>query len=400
MRLLFVADGRSPTARNWIQYWTARGDEVYLASTFPCDPLPSLAGLYAVSAAFSARAARRSDCQSDLPGSGFQPDLPRDARFINLRQTVRHWLGPLALPREARRLRELVERIEPDLVHAMRIPYEGMLPANAGLRVPLIVSVWGNDFTLHAPSTPLMRHHTRLTMRAANALHADCERDIGLARAWGLDASKPTLVAPGNGGIRADIFFPPARPVEEPVIFNPRGFRAYVRNDTFFQSVPLVLKEIPRARFVCASMAGQAEALNWVSKLGIENSVELLAPRPHAEMAEVYRSAQIIVSPSTHDGTPNTLLEGLACGCFPIAGDLESIREWITDGVNGLLVDSGSPSALANAIIEAIKDQDLRAKAAGLNQEIIATRAEFARNMARAESFYQKIVTQHVTRNT
>ncbi len=86
--------------------------------------------------------------------------------------------------------------------------------------------------------------------------------------------------------------------------------------------------------------------MNWVKTLGIEKSVELLAPRPHAEMAEVYRSAQIIVSPSTHDGTPNTLLEGMACGCFPIAGDLESIREWITDGVNGLLVDPGDPSCI------------------------------------------------------
>ena len=398
MRLLFIADGRSPTARNWIQYWTARGDKVTLASTFPCDPIPHLAGLEIVPVAFSGRDARGADWQSagsaDYPPSGTSQPAPRvrDARLIELRQTIRHWLGPLTLPRDAKRLRALVERIQPDLIHALRIPYEGMLAANAGLRVPLIVSVWGNDFTLHAPSTPLMRHHTRWTMLAADALHADCERDIRLARQWGLDPAKPTLVAPGNGGIHTDIFFPPARPVEEPIIFNPRGFRAYVRNDTFFESVPLVLKEIPNARFVCASMAGQAEALNWIDKLGIEKSVELLAPRPHAEMAEVYRSAQILVSPSTHDGTPNTLLEGLACGCFPIAGDLDSIREWITDGVNGLLVNAGDPSALAAAIVRAVKSKDLRTQAAGLNQDIITTRAEYARNMARAEEFYRRVV--------
>jgi glycosyltransferase involved in cell wall biosynthesis len=378
---MFIADGRSPTARNWIQYWIARGDEVHLASTFPCDPIPHLSTLEAVSAALSGRG----------PSTTSAPHV-RDARLIKLRQTIRHWLGPLTLPRDATRLRELVERIQPDLVHALRIPYEGMLAANAGLRAPLIVSIWGNDFTLHAPSTPLMRLHTRRTMRAAAALHADCERDIRLARAWGLHASKPTLVTPGNGGIHTDIFFPPARPVDEPVIFNPRGFRAYVRNDTFFQSIPLVLKEFPAAKFVCASMQGQAEALNWISKLGIEKSVELLGPRPHAEMAEVYRRAMIVVSPSTHDGTPNTLLEGLACGCFPIAGDLDSIREWITDGQNGLLIDSGNPAALANAIIKAIKDKDLRAKAAGLNHEIIATRAEYARNMAKVEEFYQMVI--------
>ncbi len=94
----------------------------------------------------------------------------------------------------------------------MRIPYEGMLAANADLRVPLVVSVWGNDFTLHAPSTPLMRLHTRRTMRAADALHADCDRDIRLARQWGLDPSKPTLVSPGNGGVHAGYFLPARLP--------------------------------------------------------------------------------------------------------------------------------------------------------------------------------------------
>ena len=407
MRLLFLADGRSPTARNWIQYWMTRGDDVFLASTFPCDPLPGLAGLEAAPVSFSGRAAHGADWsrsipdrgqsathKADYPPSGTSQSAPRvrDARLISLRQTLRHWLGPLTIPRAAQRFAEIVARVGPDLVHALRIPYEGMLAANAGLRLPLIVSVWGNDFTLHAPSTPLMKHHTRRTMFATDALHADCERDIRLARAWGLAPSKPTLVAPGNGGIRTEVFFPPARPVEEPVIFNPRGFQDYVRNDTFFRAIPLVLKEIPNAHFVCARMAGQPEALHWLGKLGIEKSVELLAPRPHAEMAEIYRSAQILVSPSTHDGTPNTLLEGLACGCFPIAGDLESIREWITDGVNGLLVDSGDPSALAEAILRAVKNKDLRAQAAGLNQEIIVERAEFTRNMARAEVFYQKVI--------
>jgi glycosyltransferase involved in cell wall biosynthesis len=417
MRLLFLADGRSPTARNWIQYWIARGDEVFLASTFPCDPLPGLAGLEAASVAFSGRAVRGADWQSagkadnqptrgadwQSAQAGYQPaPRVRDARLISLRQTLRHWLGPLTIPRAAQRFTEIAARVGPDLLHALRIPYEGMLAANAreALRVPLIVSVWGNDFTLHAPSTPLMKHHTRRTMFATDALHADCERDIRLARAWGLDPSKPTLVTPGNGGIRTDIFFPPARPVDEPVIFNPRGFQDYVRNDTFFRAIPLVLKEIPNARFVCARMAGQPEALHWLGKLGIEKSVELLAPRPHAEMAEIYRSAQILVSPSTHDGTPNTLLEGMACGCFPIAGDLESIREWITDGVNGLLVDPGDPSALAGAILRATKNKDLRAQAAGQNGTLIASRAEYARNMARVEEFYRCVVTQYATRNT
>ena len=36
MRLLFIADGRSPIANNWINYFVERGDEVHLISTFDC----------------------------------------------------------------------------------------------------------------------------------------------------------------------------------------------------------------------------------------------------------------------------------------------------------------------------------------------------------------------------
>jgi len=228
-------------------------------------------------------------------------------------------------------------------------------------------------------------------MQVADAIHADCHRDIRLAIEWGFDSSKPTLVAPGNGGIRTDIFYPPAKPVEEPIILNPRGFRPYVRNDAFFKSIPLVLAKHPNAKFICTGMAEEPQAEKWIRELKIENAVELLNLLPQNEIAEMYRRAQILVSPSIHDGTPNTLLEGMACGCFPVAGDLESIREWITPNENGLLFDATDPQSIASAMISALENKNLREKAAGLNQVIIADRAEYRLNMQRAEEFYTEV---------
>jgi glycosyltransferase involved in cell wall biosynthesis len=255
----------------------------------------------------------------------------------------------------------------------------------------LIVSIWGNDFTLHAPSTPLMRHYTRWTMQVADALHADCRRDVRLAREWGFGARRLDLVAPGNGGIRTDVFYPPEEAVEEPVILNPRGVRQYVRNDCFFKAIPLVLKKHPDAKFLCTSMAGEGQIIQWVRELGIGHAVELLAPIPNKDMANIYRRAQVLVSPSIHDGTPNTLLEGMACGCFPTAGDLESIREWITPNENGLLFDSNNPQSIADVMVHAIENKNLREKAAGLNQQIISARAEYKMNMQKAEEFYERV---------
>ncbi len=381
MRLLFVADGRSPIALQWIRYFIERGQEVYLASTFACQPALNLKGLDFMPVAFS---------ETKRPPSS-SISRPASSQALKVRAAIRHLLGPLTIPRAARRLRAVIERVQPDLIHAMRIPYEGMLAAEAYTGIHLLVSVWGNDFTLHAHSAPLMRHYTRWTMQVADALHTDCRRDLRLAQQWGLKHDKPTLVAPGNGGIRTDIFYPPQKTVNEPVIVNPRGFRAYVRNDAFFQAIPLVLQVVPRARFLCAAMAGERQAIQWIERLGISHAVELLPPLPHEQMAAVFRRAAVLVSPSVHDGTPNSLLEGMACGCFPIAGDLESIREWITDGENGLLINSGDPHSIAEGILLALQREDLRKKAAGLNQSIVASRAEYARNMEKVEEFYERL---------
>jgi glycosyltransferase involved in cell wall biosynthesis len=316
------------------------------------------------------------------------------ARTVGLRTAIRQWFGPLTIRRAAQRLRGFIERVKPDLIHAMRIPYEGMLAADAYKDIPLVVSVWGNDFTLHAPSTRLMSHYTRWTMQVADGLHADCHRDVHLAREWGFSKDKPDLVAPGNGGIRANVFYPPANPVEQPTVINPRGFRPYVCNEAFFNAIPLVLAKQPNTKFMFALMAGEAQALQWIRAREIGHAVELLPPVSHFEMAEVFRRAQVVASPSIHDGTPNTLLEGIACGCFPVAGDLESIREWITPGKNGLLFDPANSQAVADAVVAAIENKNLRQTAAGLNQNMIATRAEYGQNMRKAEEFYEEIITQ------
>jgi glycosyltransferase involved in cell wall biosynthesis len=224
-----------------------------------------------------------------------------------------------------------------------------------------------------------------------DALHADCQRDIRLAHEWGFAQEKLSLVTPGNGGVHIDVFYPPEIPVQEPVIINPRGFRPYVRNDVFFQAIPLVLAKHSNAKFVFALMAGEPQAEQWVRELGIEYAVELLPPLSHHEMADAFRRAQIVASPSVHDGTPNSLLEGIACGCFPVAGDLESIREWITPSENGILFESNDPQSIANAICTAIENRALREQAAALNQEIIVTRAEYRKNMQRAQEFYSSV---------
>lgn len=402
MRLLYVADGRSPIARSWIQHFVGTDHEVHLLSTFVCEPLPGLASLTIVPVAFSglARAQTAASRPRLSPGA-------TGAGTIHLRTTLRHWLGPLTLRRAAGQARQAIADIQPDLLHAMRIPFEGALAAACEPDSRLLVSVWGNDFSLHAPATPMMRGLTRRTMVRADALHTDCQRDQRLAMRWGFRAGRPAAVLPGNGGVREDLFYAGesgeptspelahalrAVPANAPVVVNPRGFRAYVRSDTFFRSIPMVLAVHPDAVFLCAAMAGERQANRWIERLGIQDSVQLLPKLSPSDMGVLFRRSWVMVSASEHDGTPNSLLEAMACGAYPVCGDLESIREWIVDGQTGSLVDPRDPGALAQAVSRVLTDEPFRAEAARQNGRTIAKRASYGAGMALAEAFYREIL--------
>jgi glycosyltransferase involved in cell wall biosynthesis len=394
MNLLFVADGRSPIALNWMRYFSEGGHYVHLVSLYPCNPDIKLASLEIYPVAFGLPGSDTSGGPASEAKPRRWPDRLGSPR---LRTLLRQSIVPLRLPLAARRLGRVIEQVQPDLVHAMRLPYEGMAAALAGPAAPLVISIWGNDFTLHAPSNPLTARFTRLAMARADALHPDCRRDARLALEWGFPKERPMAVLPSSGGVQLDLFHPPdgataaGRQADRAEVINPRGLRAYVRNDTFFQAVPMVIEQRPDVRFLCPGMAGAPAADRWLNRYGGAGAVSLLPKQTRREMAGLFREARIAISLTTHDGTPNTLLEAMASGCYPIAGDLESLREWITHGLNGALVDPANPREVAEAIISALDDPGRLASAADFNLQLIQEKAEYRQVMAQAEDFYGQL---------
>jgi glycosyltransferase involved in cell wall biosynthesis len=396
MKLAFLADGRSPIAINWIRWLVERGHEVHWISSRPAEPpLPGLASF------------RVLPIFPELPPG---VKISRTNRLLHPVATlVRHWWIPFRLSTRASKLNRWLKEIHPELLHAMRIPQEGMVAAQAKLlggfsrSLPLLVSVWGDDFTYHARSSPMMAQLTRNTMRRTDALHSDCRRDVKLAFEWGLRIDTMTMVEPGNGGIRLETFSPEKPdngllekfdlPRDAFFIVNPRGIREVARTDTFFKSIPLIRKNLPNAHFLALRMEGSGEAEDWIRRLGIRDCVTLLPALSMEDMSRLFRLSPIMLSLTVHDGLPNVLLEAMASGSYPICGDLESLRDWIDDGRNGSLVPAGDPTTVAGVVVRVASDPMLRRQAAERNKQIISERAEWHGVMSRVEEFYRAIVT-------
>ena len=399
MKILLIADGRSPITKNWIRMLCGLDYEISLVSTFPCNPVEGadLAGVIPVG--FSSFAGGQMVSEKV---SGKRRLRKAVARFRSLFLKLRAILAPLTLGLYRIKYNRIAVKVQPDLIHALRIPFEGMLAAGTPDSIPLVVSIWGNDLTFHARTSPLMVARTRETLARADGLMADALRDIELAKNWGLQKGVPAQVVPGSGGLDLDqmrrvtdedqgLDFP--IPPDRPLVINPRGFRpGSVHQDIFFRSIPLVLKQIPDAFFVCTAMQDQPLAKKRVRELKIEEHVLLLPYLRQDELWKIFSRSRVYVSLSSHDGTPNTFLEALACGCFPVVGDIASLREWIEHGRNGLLVNPTDPQAAAEAIIHAIKNNKLRKAAIKMNEWLIKDRTDIRMIRRQVGDFYERLL--------
>lgn len=393
--ILIVADGRSPTAQSWIRHVQSLNYDVSLLSTFPCEPPRGLKHFQVLPIAFSRYSGGSASRKGSDAGQGSKTWVKGLAPLL---QFLRYRLGPLSLPHHANVYRTWVQEIKPDLVHALRIPFEGMLASYTPAEIPCLVATWGNDLTLHARGSFLMRRFTRRCLSRADGLSSDTHRDVRLAQAWGLNRSAPTLVVPGSGGLDADkiqqvdIFPSDSFGIQKTGIWvvNPRGYRpGSVHQDVFFKAIPKVLAQHPNVRFICPNLAGNNQAERWVRASGAQASIDLLPPLSQHVLWSLFAESEVFVSPSSHDGTPNALLEALTCGCFPVVGDIESLQEWIVDGENGFLANPKDPDALARAIVKALEQPDLRQSAALQNRAMIATRASSHATLPLIDRFYK-----------
>ncbi len=396
MKILLVADGRSPITRQWIKTVHEMGHTLLLVSTFPCEPILEVDEEAIIPVAFSSMAGTQVSANSK--GKKASSTLVRNARKPLMH--LRYRFGTLTLPKAGKKLQSLISQWKPDLVHALRIPFEGMLASYTPVTTPLVVSIWGNDLTLHTRGSASMRRWTRKTLARADGLLVDARRDIQLSSRWGFDLQKPALVVPGSGGIDLAEMdngfdnlqeFPWIRNGSYHVI-NPRGLRpGYINTREFFAAIPLVLEQNPNVTFLCPGMQGQEEATGYARQYDVENAVQLLPYLSQTDLWQLFRHCEVSLSNSTHDGTPNTLLEAMSCGSFPVAGDLESLRDWITPGVNGFLVDPFKPSEIAKAICAALDNPGLRNAARLYNLHLVTERASRGTTQIKLQPFFEMV---------
>lgn len=129
----------------------------------------------------------------------------------------------------------------------------------------------------------------------------------------------------------------------------------YKGHDRVIAAFPEVLKRYRDAVYVVAGDGDDRSRLETLARTtGVDGSVRFIGKPSEAELADVYRMADVFAMPSTGEGFGIVFLEAMACGIPVIAGGEDGSRDPLRDGLAGRLVDPALPSSLAAAIIAAL----------------------------------------------
>jgi glycosyltransferase involved in cell wall biosynthesis len=132
-----------------------------------------------------------------------------------------------------------------------------------------------------------------------------------------------------------------------------KGFPVMIR------ALPLILDRHPSARLlVIGDEYVHTRLMAKIMARGLP--VEFLSAQPPEALQEWYARSSVLALPSRREAFGIVLIEAMAAGLPVVAANTGGIPEAVEHGVSGLLHETGSQRDLADKVIAALGDLDLR----------------------------------------
>ena len=120
---------------------------------------------------------------------------------------------------------------------------------------------------------------------------------------------------------------------------------------------------------------------------GVADSLTIEPGLPFDELAQLFRSADLVAYPSYYEGQGLIPLEAMASGTPVVTVNDGPLPEMVDDSVGGLF-DIDKPETLANAIESLLADHDGRLQMANNGRKRVLDEYTYALNAERYAEFY------------
>jgi glycosyltransferase involved in cell wall biosynthesis len=282
-------------------------------------------------------------------------------------------------------IRKVYKKYRPDIVHIL----QANTTATATIlgvwphRVPKVLTALGSDILTTPGKGLFYKAMVRFNIRRADICTSD---SLYMAKAMeALAGNKRIKIVIANLGIGID----PNRDIpKENIIYSNRMHGKLYRIDKIIEHFHEFMSTAKEDwRLVIAGQGTETGQLKQqVQDLGLRDRVDFVGLLGSRENGAYYNRARIFMSLPRSDATSVSLLEAMACGCLPVVSDLPANREWISDGVNGKVVNEGENGVIDKAL--AIDP----AAAANINREIIGRKATVAVNREIFAGIYAELL--------
>jgi glycosyltransferase involved in cell wall biosynthesis len=233
-------------------------------------------------------------------------------------------------------LARIVERFQPDVIHAHHAWIVGSLLRDLAPTTPIVLHGHGTELRQLELCPQLAREVIEGCRRADRfaLLHAEHARRYG--EVYGLRAEQVAVV---GAGYREELFHARGR-ASDPgasLVFAGKISRAKGL-PWLLDAVELLAPRWPRLRLFVAGGGSGIECDTLRERMrSLAPLVELRGELTQAELGELLRGASVFVLPSFSEGLPLVLVEAAACGCRLVATRLAGIESGLAKPLGGAL---------------------------------------------------------------
>lgn len=134
----------------------------------------------------------------------------------------------------------------------------------------------------------------------------------------------------------------------------------------------------------------RGELENLTEELGIASQVRFLGER--TDVNHLLRSLDIYVHGALFEGMPNAVMEAMAVGIPVVATAVDGVKELITHGETGWLMDHERPETMADQIASLLEDEVERRRIGDAAAQLIGTEYSLKKMVGTFDTLYRDLL--------
>lgn len=291
-------------------------------------------------------------------------------------------------------------RAEAQIIHGhayMHFPADAACWAARRRRIPFVFNPFFVDVGRDSCWRRWYKRHMGRRLLAADAVVAISAFEEMMLAHNGLMPRRLERISPG---VVLEEFEKPTENIYQryhlqgPVVLYVGRLDYYKGVDVLLRAVPLVLKEIPEARFVLAGpdWGYRATLEQLAADLKIADKLIFAGALSRQELVSAYTHASVFAFPSRYELFGIVLIEAMAAGLPVVTTDTSAMPFIVEHQKTGLLCRKDDFQDLSRQILRLLKDTQLAKALAESGRQEVGRRYSLAQQVQKLEGLYQSLL--------